>query len=127
MGAENFVGELLERYIAEGLEPYDWVWVSGSIVKAVDFIHPPTKKNSKWTILQVKNRDNSENSSSSAIRAGTEIKKWFRTFSKKAGSNWQNFPDIMNRADFSEEGFRDFVKKYLDHLKRPKTKTGSKP
>ncbi|MBF9056100.1 SinI family restriction endonuclease [Rhodobacterales bacterium HKCCA1065] len=73
MGAENFVGEILERYIASIVECQNWVWCSGSIVKAVDFIQ--LNQDGTWVALQVKNRDNSENSSSSAIRTGTEIKK----------------------------------------------------
>lgn len=118
MGAENMVGDLLERYLADGLEPKGWVWISGSLVKGADFLQPPTNGKRKWKVLQVKNRDNSENSSSSAIRAGTDMQKWFRTFSKKPGSNWGEFPDSVLKAGFSEIGFKDFVKKYLLALKK---------
>lgn len=90
MGAENIIGELLERYIADELEEMGWIWCSGSLVRAVDFVH--LSNDGKWTMLQVKNRDNSENSSSSAIRKGTDILKWFRTFSKRPGDNGDNFP-----------------------------------
>ncbi|MBP6720333.1 MAG: SinI family restriction endonuclease [Rhodoferax sp.] len=115
MAAENLIGNLLERYLAAQLEPHDWVWCSGSMVKAVDFVKAPSGEQKKWQALQVKNRDNSENSSSSAIRAGTEIQKWFRTFSKKAGSNWEAFPDIGS-AKLSEAGFKIFVRNYLKNL-----------
>lgn len=115
MGAENFVGELLERYLAGVLEPLGWIWCSGSVVKAADFIK---RDSSQWHVLQVKNRDNSENSSSSAIRNGTDIKKWFRTFSRKAGSNWEAFPDDAAIGLLSESKFIDFTKKYLLDLKR---------
>jgi len=118
MGAENMVGDLLERYLAEGLEPQGWVWISGALVKGADLLKPSTGQLNKWQVLQVKNRDNSENSSSSAIRTGTDIQKWFRTFSKKSGSNWEEFPDSICRDGFSEEGFKDFVKKYLLALKK---------
>lgn len=118
MGAENLVGDLLERYLAEGLEPSGWIWISGSLVRGADFLKPPAAKEPKWLVLQVKNRDNSENSSSSAIRVGTEIQKWFRTFSKKPGSNWQKFPDSICCVDFSEDGFKEFVRKYLLALKK---------
>ncbi len=114
MGAENLIGDILERYIASVVEENKWVWCSGSMVKAVDFIHQTA--NGNWVALQVKNRDNSENSSSSAIRKGTEIKKWFRTFSKKKGDNWNNFPKIVN-SPLSEKGFRKFVERYLLSLK----------
>jgi len=113
MGAENIVGDILERYIASVLEPEGWAWCSGSLVKAVDFIFQTDDKT--WVPLQVKNRDNSENSSSSAIRDGTTIKKWHRSFSKKKGDNWDNFPV---KGKLSEKGFREFVDKYLAALKK---------
>ncbi|EKN4112706.1 SinI family restriction endonuclease [Yersinia enterocolitica] len=116
MGAENIIGDLLERYLSHKLEPHGWIWCSGTIVKAVDFIKLNEKDNS-WTLLQVKNRDNTENSSSSAIRHGTKIIKWFRTFSKKKGSNWDAFPDEVSTQHLSEEGFKDFVVEYLSALK----------
>lgn len=114
MGAENLIGDILERYIASVVEVHGWVWCSGSIVKAVDFIH--RKNDGQWAALQVKNRDNSENSSSSAIRKGTTINKWFRTFSKKKGDNWHNFPKIAH-ITLSESDFRKFVENYLMNLK----------
>ncbi|QSJ15041.1 SinI family restriction endonuclease [Nostoc sp. UHCC 0702] len=119
MGAENIVGDLLERYVATVIEPHGWIWCSGSIVKAVDFIYPDNKN--VWQSLQVKNRDNTENSSSAAIRKGTEIKKWFRTFSKKKGDNWANFPSLQGKEELSEEGFRSYVEKYLVALRQIKS------
>lgn len=117
MAAENMVGDLLERYLAKILEPTGWVWCAGSIVKSVDFIKPPLLDADIWTVLQVKNRDNSENSSSSAIRKGTAIEKWFRTYSRTGETNWHNFPDKRMRANLSEAKFQDFVKDYLEELK----------
>ncbi|NIH22125.1 SinI family restriction endonuclease [Providencia heimbachae] len=117
MGAENFVGELLERYLASVMENEGWIWCSGSVVRAVDFIKPPATQNDSWTLLQVKNRDNSENSSSSAIRLGTNITKWHRTFSRRAETNWNNFPDNYLRDNLSEEGFTNFVRTYLTSLR----------
>jgi SinI restriction endonuclease len=117
MAAENMVGDLLERYMAKILEPNGWIWCAGSVVKSVDFIKPPLPKSEIWTVLQIKNRDNSENSSSSAIRKGTMIEKWFRTFSRTGETNWPNFPDEKMRAHLSEEGFRMYVKRYLEELK----------
>ncbi|MDD4915430.1 MAG: SinI family restriction endonuclease [Methylococcales bacterium] len=116
MGAENIVGNLLEHYLSSVLELHGWVWCAGSLVKAVDFVRPPTNR-TDWVLLQVKNRDNSENSSSSAIRIGTTIDKWHRTFWKKPGSNWATFPDAIAREHLSEEGFRAFVKTYLENLR----------
>lgn len=92
MSAENCVGALLERYIDSVLRPHGWCWCCGSFVKAVDFIQRDSDEN--WLVLQIKNRDNSENSSSSAIRKGTSIQKWFRTYSRKSATNWENVPSI---------------------------------
>lgn len=114
MGAENLVGDILERYISEQIEPHGWAWCSGSLVKAVDFVHDDG--NGNWRALQIKNRDNSENSSSSAIRKGTTIEKWFRTFSKKPGDNWGAFP-IKGGPIMDEISFQKFVKSYLTRLK----------
>lgn len=117
MGAENFVGDLLERYLASVMEPRGWIWCSGAMVRAVDFVKPPTQANGEWRMLQVKNRDNSENSSSSAIRIGTNIEKWHRTFSKRAGSNWAEFPDPGLRPHLSEAAFKTYVRNYLRGLR----------
>ncbi|MEG0198956.1 MAG: SinI family restriction endonuclease, partial [Acinetobacter sp.] len=38
MSAENLVGALLERYIAQVLEPHGWIWCAGDFVRAIDFI-----------------------------------------------------------------------------------------
>lgn len=116
MGAEGLVGNLLERYLASVLEPEGWIWCSGSTVKAVDFIKPSATPGGSWRLLQVKNRDNSENSSSSAIRNGTGIEKWHRSFSRRLGSNWAAFPDPALRMRLSEEGFMSFVRAYLTLL-----------
>ena len=117
MAAENIIGLLLEHYLASILEKRGWVWCSGASVRAVDFIKPPKNNNERWIALQVKNRDNSENSSSSAIRDGTDIKKWFRSFSKKKIFNWEKFPDEGSMSLLSESGFRSFVKAELSKLK----------
>jgi len=118
MAAENLVGELLEQYLASILEPAGWIWCSGSTVKSVDFVKPPKSNGGKWSLLQVKNRSNSENSSSSKVREGTTIEKWHRTFAKKAGSNWDQFPDKSSAALLSEAKFKSFSKKYLRQAKK---------
>lgn len=115
MAAENLVGYLLEKYIGKALEQLGWVWVSGDLIRAVDLLKK--HRDGTWVLLQVKNRDNSENSSSSAIRVGTEIKKWFRTFSRSGKLNWDAFPDPEARALLSEEGFKQDVLAYVTALK----------
>jgi hypothetical protein len=110
MIAENLVGELLEHYLAASLEPTGWVWCAGSFVKAIDFIKPT---NNGYELLQVKNRDNTENSSSKAIRKGTPIKYWFRFFSRTGATNWDSFPDTKARKLISETGFAEHVRTTL--------------
>lgn len=114
MGAENMVGDILERYIATVLEPKGWIWCSGSVLKSIDFIK---RTKTEWILLQIKNRDNSENSSSSAVRKNTTILKWFRTFAKTGKTNWENFPDPEVAKHLSEKDFLAFVKTYLETLK----------
>jgi len=115
MAAENMVGALLERYIGLTLEQYGWAWCAGDFIKAIDMI----KKNSDgtWTCLQVKNRDNTENSSSSAVRTGTDIQKWARSFSKTGLTNWEKFPEKEVAELLSENAFKEFVKNYLLNAK----------
>ncbi len=111
MCAENCVGALLERYINSVLKKHDWHWCCGDFVKAIDFISK--NKDGKWIPLQIKNRNNTENSSSSAIRNGTDITKWFRSHSTKGGTNWNNIPVTMKGYGLSEKNFISFVEKYL--------------
>ena len=117
MSAENLVGALLERYIAQVLEPHGWIWCAGDFIRAIDFIKY-NKSKGLWEAVQVKNRDNTENCSSSAIRHGTTIEKWFRTYSKPSkkratNTNWENFPEEEFRDQLSEEGFLQFIRNYL--------------
>lgn len=111
MSAENVIGAMLERYLDSVLRPHGWHWCCGSFVRAIDFLYK--RPDGQWFALQVKNRDNSENSSSSAIRLGTEIQKWFRSRSRTGASNWENLPPMMQGKGLSEEGFREFTKSYL--------------
>ena len=110
MAAENMVGELLERYIDSVLSKHGWVWCCGALVKHVDFIK---KEDNGYRLLQIKNRDNSENSSSKAIRDGTIIEHWFRTFSRTGRTNWDAFPDKALKSHLSEDGFVSFVERYV--------------
>ena len=111
MGAENFIGWILESYIASEAEPLGWVWCSGAIVRSVDFIRPMDGGN--WRMLQVKNRSNSENSSSSKVRQGTSIEKWFRIYAYNGKTNWDTFPDPELRTKLSEESFRTYIIDYF--------------
>lgn len=111
MSIENAVGLLLERYIYSKTRFHQWSWVCGSCIQAVDFIN---KTGKSWELLQVKNRSNTENSSSQKVRNNTTIRKWFRS---NAGNNevtnWPKLNEIMKVNVFSEEDFKEFVCKYF--------------
>ena len=105
MSAENILGPILEEYIHTKVIPYNWSCCWGSSIKAVDFC------SSNGGLYQIKNRSNSENSSSSAIRSGTNIKKWFRINAKTGKTNWDDLCSVIGIPHlFSEEEFADFCK-----------------
>lgn len=114
MMAENTVGNFLERYIANAIEEYGWCWCSGDLVKATDFIK---RNKDSWDLLQIKNRSNSENSSSSAIRQGTKIKKWHRSNSSTGKTRWDKFPAVTADLSLSEIEFLAFIKKTIQKFK----------
>lgn len=118
MAAENIQGDLLEEYISENVAPFGWAWCAGEILAAADFC-----KTDGSAFLQIKNKDNTENSSSSKIRNGTEIKKAnrLRTRIKNgkpyADYEWEKINDIINegldeeneKCVMSEEKYQEFL------------------
>ena len=97
MAAENIQGGLLEEYIAQKITPYGFIWCLGNVLHAVDFC------NREGTfLLQVKNKYNTENSSSSNIREGTPIKKWHRLAVRTTAGNktpvyqWDELNQLIN-------------------------------
>jgi len=119
MQAENIVGQLLEAYIARLLESKGWIWCCGETMRSVDFLKDGEEDEIR--LLQIKNRDNSENSSSSAIREGTKIEMWYRSNSRTGETRWEG---LLEYCDASEEerctegGFYKFVSEIAD-LKPP--------
>lgn len=107
MSAENILGLILEEYLADNLAPHGWHCAWGETVKSVDFV------NEDGRLLQIKNRSNSENSSSSAIREGTKIKKWFRIKANKLEYMWNELNNICGITSLSEESFVAFVQNTL--------------
>ncbi len=103
MSAENILGLILEEYLAVNLEGHGWHCAWGETVKSVDFVHE------NGALLQVKNRSNSENSSSSTVRAGTVIEKWFRIKADRIQYMWDELNEICGTSDLSEESFVAFV------------------
>lgn len=73
--AVDLNGSILEDYLASVLEPIGWYRCNGAIYRAVDFCYLHQQQ---VILLQIKNKYNTENSSSSAIRNGTKIIKWNR-------------------------------------------------
>lgn len=112
MAAENIVGALLERYIASEAEKVGWCWCAGSFVKATDFV---MKSGKYWRALQVKNRSNSENSSSKSVRDNTTIEIWSRTVATTGRTKWDVFPDETLRCVLNEDAFQSFVRKECGH------------
>ncbi len=103
MSAENILGLLLEEYLSINLKSGGWHCAWGETVKSVDFV------NEDGGLLQIKNRSNSENSSSSAIRNGTEIEKWYRIKADRIEYMWGTLNQICNTTNLSEEAFVDFA------------------
>jgi hypothetical protein len=104
MTIENLVGDMLEEYLSARLRENGWCCCWGSTIDAVDFCK------ADGSLIQVKNSDNSENSSSSRVRAGTEIQKWFRRVSTRADKYvWGSLNEMVGRSDLSENDFRRFV------------------
>jgi hypothetical protein len=108
MSAENIAGSLLEEYIASELIDYGWHCCWGETMKSIDFC------NENGTLLQVKNSDNSENSSSKTVRDRTAIQHWFRRFSRTGATNWpalNEMVDIENDNELlTEDSFKKFVR-----------------
>ena len=122
MSAENIQGNLLEEYIALKARPYGFLWCTGNVLRATDFC---TTDGS--LLLQIKNKSNTENSSSSNIREGTTIEKWYRlgTTTRKGvkypNFKWPSLNTLINTyrteglnlpsCNMSEEEYEEYLKK----------------
>lgn len=104
MSAENILGLILEEYLSVNLRDFGWHCAWGETVKSVDFVHESGR------LLQIKNRSNSENSSSSAVRNGTEIEKWFRIRANTGQYMWESLNFICETTHLSEQEFSNFVR-----------------
>lgn len=108
MKIENLIGSLIEEYLSIKLKPHKWYCAWGESIRSVDFF------SIDGDLLQVKTSDNSENSSSSRVREGTNIKKWFRRFSRKDNIyNWNQLELITGVKDLNEDDFRNFSTKII--------------
>ncbi len=127
MSAENAQGSLLEEYIYNNIKEHGWICCRGNILRAIDFC---TSDGS--VLLQIKNKSNSENSSSSAIRTGTTIEKWYRLGTKTIRGarfpnyNWDELNFIVNKYStnlnlccvMSEDDYIDFLKNVVGNNKK---------
>jgi hypothetical protein len=103
MATENILGLILEEYIHTKVVARGWACCWGNCISKVDFC-------SSHIMLQVKNRSNDENSSSSKIRAGTRIIKWHRINANNGSTNWQELDSIIGVSQlFSEREYIDFA------------------
>lgn len=107
MSAENIQGLLLEEFLAEQLVDYGWYCCWGESLRHVDFC------NIDGSLLQVKNRSNSENSSSSRVRINQPIDKWYRVDATTGSYRWSDFNKKYGTDRFSEENFVTFVQQVL--------------
>lgn len=119
MSAENCQGGLLEEYIDTVIAPLGWIWCKGNTLRSVDFC-----TTDGGYLLQVKNKSNTENSSSSAIRAGTTIEKWYRLGTrtmhgeKVPDYRWGDLNAIIRKktgqcANLSEDGYIAFIRRVV--------------
>jgi type-2 restriction enzyme eco47I len=118
MSAENMNGAILEQYLADVLEPNGWLWCAGAIYRAIDFCY---FGENETVLLQVKNKYNTENSSSSAIRIGTDIIKWNRLNRPRREygldrplPNWQALQEIVNMPDLNNLLTEDSYLQYIE-------------
>jgi hypothetical protein len=108
MSAENILGLLLEEFLADKLARYGWFCCWGESIRHVDFC------NVDGSLLQVKNRSNSENSSSSRVRINQPIEKWYRVDAVNGNYQWSYWQRKYNNDDdFSEEKFIGFIQQVL--------------
>ncbi|MCA0268941.1 MAG: SinI family restriction endonuclease [Bacteroidetes bacterium] len=108
MAAENLLGGLLEEYLATELLAHGWYCAWGETVKHVDFVKDGGR------MLQIKNRSNSENSSSNKVRAGRPIQKWHRINATTGSTEWKRLQELTGCTSLSEEGFQAFIAETLE-------------
>ena len=104
MGAENIIGLLLEEYIHQCVLPYNWACCWGNCISSVDLC------SKDGSLIQIKNKSNTENSSSNKIRKGTNIQKWYRLKASTGETCWNDLNTIIGKpALLCEKNFQEFV------------------
>lgn len=120
MSAENIHGNLLEEFIFRRTREMGWLWCIGNVLWSTDFCNSDGS-----FLLQIKNKHNSENSSSNKVRNGKKIEKWYRlkTLTKNGEIipeyKWEELNEIINKnshssalknCDMNEYQYIEFVK-----------------
>lgn len=104
MASENIIGAILEEYIHDSLINFGWSACWGSCIRAVDFC------SQDGILLQVKNKSNTENSSSNKIRNNTEIRKWYRFNASNGDTKWDEINRLTTGENImTEETFQLFA------------------
>ena len=104
------VGTFLEFYILKNALAYGWVQ-TGNCLSGIDMIQQ--NEDGSWNRLQIKNSDNTPNSSSAGfIKDKGNIITWKRRRSTKGTYYWDEFPDKNVRGHLSEDNFREFINDY---------------
>ncbi|MCK8075294.1 SinI family restriction endonuclease [Vibrio sp. 1CM2L] len=103
------IGNLLEEYLAEELASHGWYMAWGETVRSTDLVSIDNER------LQVKNRNNTENSSSSQVRNGTDIIKWHRLNANNGTKYWPSLVKLTGCQTLSEERFKSFIKQVVQN------------
>lgn len=104
------VGTFLEFYILKNSIEHGWIQ-TGNCLSGIDMIKQ--NEDESWNRLQIKNSDNTPNSSSAGfIKEKGNIITWKRRKSTTGTYYWDEFPDEDVRVNLSEENFREFIKEY---------------
>ena len=116
---QKILGIFLELYILK--HSFDFGWVqTGNCIRGTDMI----KKNAdgSWFKLQIKNSDNTTNSSSASFIADKAL-TWRRRNSTKGTQYWQDFPDLNVKPNLSEDGFKKFILSYYSKTSNKERRT----
>ena len=108
MKVENTLGGLLEEYIHNNIIRTSWRVAWGESLRAIDLVRCIGDEN--FVLLQVKNKYNSENSSSINVRAGTSIEKWHR-LNRDGTTGWTDLCSTLGLEDnaMTERRYRNWV------------------
>ena len=112
MKVENTLGDLLEEYIHNNILETSWRVAWGESLRAIDLVRGSGGGN--FVLLQVKNKYNSENSSSVTVRAGTTIEKWHR-LNRDGSTGWTDLCSILGLEPdaMDEDRYRMWVRRQI--------------